>query len=59
MNENWNGIYGHKNNREVLDRIIASSKIPHAFLFIGKQGVGKDYFALQLAQSINRKFTSA
>lgn len=58
MNENWGGIYGHKNNREVLDRIIASSKIPHAFLFIGKQGVGKDYFALQLAQSINRKFTS-
>ena len=59
MNENWKGIYGHKNNREVLDRTIASSKIPHAFLFIGKQGVGKDYFALQLAQSINRKFTPA
>lgn len=57
MNKNWNGIYGHKNNREVLDRIIASSNIPHAFLFIGKQGVGKDYFALHLAQSINRKFT--
>jgi DNA polymerase-3 subunit delta' len=58
MNENWDDIYGHKNNREVLDRIIASSKIPHAFLFIGKQGVGKDHFALQLAQSINRKFVS-
>lgn len=56
MNENWDGIYGHKNNREVLDRVIASSKIPHAFLFVGKQGVGKDYFALQLAQTINRKF---
>ena len=58
MNENWDGFYGHKNNREVLGRIIASSKIPHAFLFIGKQGVGKDYFAMHLAQSINRKFAS-
>jgi len=58
MNENQGSIYGHKNNREVLDRIIASNKIPHAFLFVGKQGVGKDYFALQLAQSINRKFTA-
>lgn len=58
MNEQRGEIYGHKNNREVLDRIINTSKIPHAFLFIGKQGVGKDYFALQLAQSINRKFTT-
>ena len=43
MNEKWDDIYGHRNNREVLDRIIASSKIPHAFLFIGKQGIGKDH----------------
>lgn len=57
MNENWGNIYGHKNNREALDRIISSSKIPHAFLFVGKQGVGKDYFALQLAQTINQKIT--
>lgn len=58
MNKNPGSIYGHKNNREVLARIIASNKIPHAFLFAGKQGVGKDYFALQSAQSINRKFTA-
>jgi DNA polymerase-3 subunit delta' len=58
MNVNWGQIYGHNRNREVLDRIISSSKIPHAFLFIGKQGIGKDYVALQFAQSINNKFAS-
>ena len=57
MNEDWNSIYGHENNKEILNRIISSSKIPHAFLFIGKQGVGKDFFAMHLAQSINQKFT--
>lgn len=56
MDENWNGIFGHFHNREVLDRIIDTSKIPHAFLFIGKQGIGKDYFAVRLAQLINKKF---
>ncbi len=57
MNDNWGSIYGHRHNKEILDRIITSSKIPHAFLFIGKQGVGKDYFALEFAKTINRKFT--
>jgi len=56
MDENWNGIYGHFHNREVLNRIIDTSKIPHAFLFAGKQGIGKDYFAVRLAQLINKKF---
>ncbi len=59
MNEKWGDIYGHSNNREVLERIIASSKIPHAFLFIGKQGIGKDYFALKLAHLLNQKLASS
>lgn len=58
MNVNWGRIYGHQKNKEILDRIISSSQIPHAFLFIGKQGIGKDYIALQFAQSINQSFTS-
>lgn len=56
MNTFWDNIYGHKNNIEIIDRILASSTIPHAFLFIGKQGVGKDYFAIQLAKSITENF---
>lgn len=55
MDENWTGIYGHHHNREVLDRIIHTSKIPHALLFVGKQGVGKEFFAIRLAQLINKK----
>lgn len=57
MSDQWGGIYGHANNKKVLERIIESSQIPHAFLFIGKEGVGKDYFALKLAQAVNQKFT--
>jgi DNA polymerase-3 subunit delta' len=54
MNENWAGFYGHHNNREIIEQLVSSSKIPHALLFIGKQGVGKDFFALRSAQLINR-----
>ena len=57
MDENWTGIYGHHHNREVLDRIVNTSKIPHALLFIGKQGIGKDFFALRLTQLIIKKFS--
>lgn len=58
MDDNWAGIYGHHQNREVLNRIINTSKIPHAFLFIGKQGIGKDFFAIRLAQFITKIFSS-
>lgn len=56
MNNNWDGIFGHRHNREVLDRIIHTSKIPHAMLFAGKKGIGKDYFAIRFAQLINKRF---
>ena len=57
MNAFWDNIYGHKNNKEIIDRILASSTIPHAFLFIGNQGIGKDYFAIQLAKNITTKLS--
>lgn len=57
MNAFWDNIYGHKNNKEIINRILTSSAIPHAFLFIGKQGIGKDYFAIQFAKSITRNLS--
>jgi len=57
MSVNWDNIYGHKINKVVTDRFLSSSKIPHAFLFIGKQGIGKDFFAIRLAQIISQKFS--
>ncbi|NWF88043.1 MAG: AAA family ATPase [Ignavibacteriaceae bacterium] len=54
----WDRIYGHKNNKNIVDQLLTSSVLPHAFIFIGKEGIGKDFFALQLAKQINSKFTS-
>lgn len=41
-----------KKTAEILDRIILSKKIPHAFLFKGPEGVGKEYIAIQFAKRI-------
>jgi DNA polymerase-3 subunit delta' len=56
MNQYLENIYGHKNSREVISKIIDSSQIPHALLLAGKEGVGKDHFAIQTAKAINSKF---
>lgn len=41
-----------------LSQIIDSDKIPHAFLFKGPDGVGKEFFALQFAKTIADKFSA-
>ncbi len=56
MNENWNGILGQQAVKDVLDRLINSSKIPHALLFNGIEGIGKDFVAIKFAQLLNLKF---
>lgn len=56
MKEDWAGIYGHKHNREILQNLITNSKVlPHALLFSGKEGIGKDFVAIRFAQLINLK----
>ena len=59
MTEQWNGIYGQVPAKLFLTKIINSSKIPHAFLFIGKDGIGKEYTAIQFAKLINTKEISS
>lgn len=46
--------YGQANVLSVLDKIINSSNIPHAFLFSGPQGVGKFNTAFNLAKDLNK-----
>jgi len=46
--------YGQGNVLSVLDKIISSSNIPHAFLFSGPQGVGKFNTAFNLAKDLNK-----
>lgn len=53
MNNYWNGIYGQETVKQILTRIILSKKIPHALLFNGLDGVGKDFIALRLNQLLN------
>ncbi|HNX58240.1 MAG TPA: hypothetical protein PKK43_04015, partial [Spirochaetota bacterium] len=38
-------VIGHKKEREQLLSVLASGKIPHAFLFSGMEGIGKKMLA--------------
>ncbi len=54
MNMNkWFGIYGQEPAKQILDNILTSEKIPHAFLFQGAEGIGKFFTALRFAQYLN------
>ncbi|MDO8549920.1 MAG: hypothetical protein Q7S39_07215, partial [Ignavibacteria bacterium] len=39
--------------KEILSQLIISSRIPHAFLFNGPDGVGKYFLSLRFAQLLN------
>ena len=51
--KNWTGIFGQHSVIEILDRLIESSYIPHALLFTGLSGVGKEFMAIRFAQALN------
>jgi DNA polymerase III subunit delta' len=53
MNNKWKGIYGQQSILDILDRLILSSNIPHAFLFTGIDGVGKEFTAIKFAIAVN------
>ncbi len=53
MTNKWQGIYGQDSVKHILENIIASQKIPHAFLFQGAEGTGKDFTAIRFAQYLN------
>jgi len=51
----WNKISGNERIKRILQRAILSKKVPHSYLFIGNDGVGKDAFAIQIAKVLNCK----
>ncbi|RPI72319.1 MAG: hypothetical protein EHM47_08500, partial [Ignavibacteriales bacterium] len=53
MSFNWNGVYNQESAKEILSQLIYSSRIPHAFLFKGEEGIGKYNTALQFAVNLN------
>ena len=48
----WHSVRGHDRVVETLRRSLAQGRLPHAFLFVGPEGVGKRTFALTLAQAL-------
>ncbi len=53
MENYWNGLFGQDYVKEILSGIVKSSKIPHAFLFQGVEGCGKEFTAIRFVQALN------
>ena len=53
MNNKWKGICGQQSSLDILDRLILFSNIPHAFLFTGIDGVGKEFTAIKFTAAVN------
>jgi len=54
----FEGIIGQKSVKNILNKLIDNSKIPHAFLFQGINGSGKELISIRFAQAVNKKFSS-
>src|SRR6185295_6471933 len=48
---NWE-TFGHKQIKNILDRQISSGVMPHAYLFLGAQDLGKRTLALEFAKKV-------
>lgn len=48
----WNEIVGHQETIDVLRRLVASNRVPHAILLNGPQGIGKGMIAHTLAAAL-------
>ncbi len=49
----FKNILGQKKIKSILSSQIKSGKIPHAYIFMGQNGVGKRYTAIELAKILN------
>lgn len=52
MTSIWAGIRGHQDLREAFARAIDRGRLTQAYAFVGPEGVGKQKFARNLAQSL-------
>jgi DNA polymerase-3 subunit delta' len=48
----FENIIGQARLKIILSRVLESKRIPHAFLFYGLEGVGKEAMALELAKAL-------
>ena len=47
----FNRVLGQNRPKEIILKAINNNRIPHAYLFSGPDGVGKDAFAIELAKT--------
>lgn len=56
-------IIGHKEVKDILKKMIEEEKVGHAYLFVGKEGIGKKLTAIAFAKQImslgNSKFSES
>jgi len=53
MHSFFDDIHGQERVKNILFNFNSTSKIPHALLFTGLEGVGKEAIAVRFAQSVN------
>jgi DNA polymerase-3 subunit delta' len=49
----WDSVIGQQRVKSLLRSMFESGRLPHALLFFGPSGVGKDAAALMLARALN------
>ena len=49
----FRNVLGHSRPIELLKRAIQRDKIAHSYLFLGNEGIGKKWVALQFAKALN------
>jgi DNA polymerase-3 subunit delta' len=49
----WDSVIGQDRVKSLLQRILESKQIAHAYLFYGPEGVGKDALAIEFAKALN------
>ncbi|MEK6650691.1 MAG: hypothetical protein AABY75_06925 [Bacteroidota bacterium] len=48
----WNSVIGQERVKHLLRRAIAQRSVAHAYLFYGREGVGKDALAIEFAKRL-------
>ena len=49
----FKNVLGHSRPIELLKRAIQRNKLAHSYLFLGNEGIGKKWVALQFAKALN------
>jgi len=49
----WKKIIGQSNLKKIFVNIISKNKFANSYIFYGKEGIGKDAFAIELAKIFN------